>query len=343
MLLLYSIIVGLMVPLKPGILKVEPRAGQANSQFTTQISTYNTSFSSQESNGAFAYIKINDKFKLYADKVKVLGPSLLEISFSIPALLPHVQKRWSYTLVINDPKHGPFVRPEAIVLEQATIDIEKSINAWPSQASRQLNFTDQKAFPFRSILYESIRNTFYHVPLWFAMVVIFFAAVIYSIKYLRKPNHLDDMYSRSLTAVGVVFGLLGCATGAIWAKGTWGTWWTFEEIKLNVSAIAMLIYMAYFILRSALADTEQQARVSSVYSIFAFVISVPLLFVVPRMVAGSLHPGNGGNPGFGGEDLDNTLRMVFYPAIIGWILMGFWLSQLLYRYQKLEEKLSEEI
>ncbi|NNE27143.1 MAG: cytochrome c assembly protein, partial [Saprospiraceae bacterium] len=61
------------------------------------------------------------------------------------------------------------------------------------------------------------------------------------------------------------------------------------------------------------------------------------VMVVPRLTD-SLHPGNGGNPAFGGEDLDNTLRTVFYPAIIAYTIIGYWMSQLLYRYLKLENK-----
>ncbi|MFT6937764.1 MAG: heme exporter protein C [Saprospiraceae bacterium] len=97
-----------------------------------------------------------------------------------------------------------------------------------------------------------------------------------------------------------------------------------------MSAIALLIYMAYFVLRSSFDDEQQQARLSAIYNIFAFVSLVPLLFIIPRMYD-SLHPGNGGNPAFGSEDLDNTMRMVFYPAVIGWTLLGFWIANLLAR------------
>jgi len=79
---------------------------------------------------------------------------------------------------------------------------------------------------------------------------------------------------------------------------------------------------------------------TSVYNIFAFASIIPLLFVIPRLVD-SLHPGNGGNPGFGGEDLDNTMRMAFYPAIIGMTLLGLWISDLRYRLAIIADKLLE--
>jgi len=339
LIVLYTIIAGLIIPLKPGILKIKQSGLNTGQIITAEVNTYNTRY--ENGDKLDAYLKINDKVKLYSSSSKILGKEKVELTFDVPAYLPQV-KSFDYTLILVDPKHGPFVRPSAITLKQDKVDIEQALATWPKQNEIPLKFIDGIKFPFRTILYESIRNTFYHVPMWFAMVFILFAAMWYSIRYLVKPVFRFDIAARSLTSIGVILGILGCLTGSVWAKGTWGTWWTFQEIKLNVSAIALLIYFAYFILRSAIQDEEQKARVASVYNIFAFVAMVPLLFVVPRMVASSLHPGNGGNPGFGGEDLDNTLRMVFYPAIIGWTLFSFWLAELLYRYQLLQEKMDEE-
>ena len=59
--------------------------------------------------------------------------------------------------------------------------------------------------------------------------------------------------------------------------------------------------------------------------------------ILPRMTD-SLHPGNGGNPAFGNYDLNNNMRLVFYPAVIGWILIGVWISQLQLRIKILEIK-----
>jgi heme exporter protein C len=65
---------------------------------------------------------------------------------------------------------------------------------------------------------------------------------------------------------------------------------------------------------------------------------IPLVFVIPRLTD-SLHPGNGGNPALGGDDMDNTMRMIFYPAIIGWTLLGLWISQIIYRFFKVRERI----
>jgi len=96
--------------------------------------------------------------------------------------------------------------------------------------------------------------------------------------------------------------------------------------------------MAFFVLRSSFDDEDKKARISNVYNVFAFSTLIPLLFVIPRLYD-SLHPGNGGNPGLGTEDLDNTMRMVLYPAVFGWLLLGLWMAQLLKRMSALRDKL----
>ena len=60
--------------------------------------------------------------------------------------------------------------------------------------------------------------------------------------------------------------------------------------------------------------------------------------VIPRISNSSLHPGNGGNPGFNSYDLDSDLRLVFYPAVIGWILLSVWIATLLIRIEKVYRK-----
>ena len=96
------------------------------------------------------------------------------------------------------------------------------------------------------------------------------------------------------------------------------------------------------ILRSSIDDVDKKARISAAYAIFAFCTVIPLLFVVPR-ITDSLHPGNGGNPAFGGDDMDNTMRMVFYPAIIGFTLLGIWIGQIILRLRRVEEKYHMEM
>jgi heme exporter protein C len=188
--------------------------------------------------------------------------------------------------------------------------------------------------PDLAILEQSIRNLFYHVPMWFGMILMLLASAVHAIRFLSKGKMESDVYSVNLVNVAIIFGTMGIVTGMIWAKNTWGAYWT-NDPKLNSAAIGMLMYLAYLVLRNSIEDEEKRARVSAVYNLFAFPIFVVLIFVLPRLTD-SLHPGNGGNPGFNSYDLDSRLRMVFYPAVIGWTLIGFWLAGLASRIQILE-------
>ena len=141
-----------------------------------------------------------------------------------------------------------------------------------------------------------------------------------------KKKIIYDTKSHTYTSVAVFFGFLGIVSGMIWAKFTWGSFWT-NDPKLNGSAITLLIYLSYFLLRSSISDEIKKAKISSVYNIFAFAMLIPLIFILPRMTD-SLHPGSGGNPGFNVYDMNSQLRIVFYPSVLGFILLGIWISKL---------------
>ncbi|MEQ1797905.1 MAG: cytochrome c biogenesis protein CcsA [Lacibacter sp.] len=193
--------------------------------------------------------------------------------------------------------------------------------------------------PIIGNLHQTIRNLFFHVPMWFGQMILLLVSLIFSIRYLRSGNLEDDIKAREYARTGVIFGLLGLLTGAIWANFTWGKPWSNDPKQIAV-AIALLIYLAYFVLRNSMPDMDKRARVSSVYNIFAYFIYVPLIMILPRLVQ-SLHPGGKGvegNPALGGQDLDPTMRLVFWPGVIGWTLLGVWMTTLLIRFYKLKEK-----
>ncbi len=189
------------------------------------------------------------------------------------------------------------------------------------------------------IVHESVRNQFFHVSMWFTMMILLTTSLVYSIRYLAHQRYLDDLIASEFARMGIVFGLLGLVTGSVWARFTWGGWWV-NDPKLNGAAICMLIYLAYLILRNSLEDEHQRARISSVYNIFAWSTLLPLLYILPRLTD-SLHPGSGGNPGFNIYDLDNNLRLVFYPSILGWVLLGLWIIQIRIRFINLKRNFED--
>lgn len=194
--------------------------------------------------------------------------------------------------------------------------------------------------PALPILHETIRNLFYHVTQWFAMMVLLTVALWHSVKHLSTNNLRSDVVASEAVNVALFQGTLGLVTGMLWAKFTWGAWWV-GDAKLNGVAAAMLVYLAYVVLRGSMDEQQKRGRVAAVYNIFAYVMFMVLVMVLPRM-ADSLHPGNGGNPGFGGYDLDNTMKLVFYPAVLGWILMGLWLVDVRVRLGLIEKSNDHE-
>lgn len=180
--------------------------------------------------------------------------------------------------------------------------------------------------PRLDIINETIRNLYFHVPMWFGMILLFLISCVYAIRFLSSGNLRDDIRSAEFINVGILYSILGMVSGMEWAKFTWGAAWSNDPKQLG-TAMCMLIYFAYLVLRGGIKDEEKRARISAVYNIFAFALMIPLLWVLPRMVD-SLHPGAGGNPGFNAYDLDSSMRIIFYPAILGWFLLGLWITTL---------------
>ncbi len=188
--------------------------------------------------------------------------------------------------------------------------------------------------PDIAILEQSARNLFLHVPMWFTMMVMFLFSFYYSIRYLNDETLLWDTKAETATAVGLLFGICGLLTGSLWARFTWGAWWTFSEPRMNLSALSMLIFVAYFILRTAFNDPDKRAKISAIYNIFGVTTLPFLLYIIPRQLP-SLHPGAEGNPAFS-EITAPELRYIFYPAIVGFIGLAFWIKDIVQRYKALK-------
>ena len=192
--------------------------------------------------------------------------------------------------------------------------------------------------PAKPILNETIRNLYFHVAMWMAMMITFIISLVYSILYLRTNKSVYDIYALEYAKTGIVFGSLGVLTGSIWARWTWGAWWSNDPKQLG-AIIALLIYLAYLVLRNSMTDLDKRARIGAVYNIFAFAMLFPTIWIIPRLVE-SLHPGGMGNPALDTRDIDARMRMIFYPAAIpGWTLLGVWVTTLRIRLTLLTERL----
>ena len=336
-LILYSIVAGIIMPLGPGIFKISPLIGSVGKDSIIHVSGYGTHFvKGKSSNQLWLYSKAFGGLHITADRLDVKEDGYLDAYFTFPDSIKVKDSVLVMDMLANNDIDGTVVLPNAFVFKFTPGNkIPKSANI-----TVKTNKPDHKIFPYKGQLIETERNLFYHVPMWFAMIVLFMVSVVYSLKYLSKGNEIDDIRSSQFIYAGLLFAICGLLTGMLWAKFTWGEFWVFSDTKLMGAAVLCLEYFAYAILRSSIQDERSRARVSSVYNVFAAASIAPLLFILPRMQA-SLHPGNGGNPGFNSYDLDNQMRMVFYPAVLGWALFGTWIATIRVRIKKAENEILE--
>ncbi len=183
----------------------------------------------------------------------------------------------------------------------------------------------------------SLRNVFYHVGMWFGMFAMLITSFIFSLRYLRGFSEKEDAVAVEAVNVGVMFGVLGLITGAIWAKNTWGAFWV-RDPKLDGAAVGMFVYLAYVILRGSIDDRHKRAKVAAVYNIFAFILWIVFVLILPRLSSSTIHPGQDGTP-IMALDLSPSTRTVFYPAMAGWILLGFWIMNLRIRIKLIKHNL----
>lgn len=336
-LIIYAITAGLLVPLKPGLVRIAPETAKTGQTTTVKFHGYNTFYGKSPESEIRAWLEYDSLHAVAATMIKVLSDTTLETTFTIPATMPNESATVMLNAILDHPADGVSLLPGALQLtknEDTTVVATSA--SWSSNPVSRLHIVKDFSYPYRNVIYESIRNTYFHVPMWFALMFLFLASVGNSLRYLRTQNIDFDRKAAAYAETGLLFGVLGLITGMLWAHYAWGKAWS-NDIKQLMTAVALLIYLAYFILRSSFDETEKGARLAAVYNIFAFASLIPLLYIVPRMFA-SLHPGATGNPAFGSQDLDNTMRMVFYPSILGWTLLGFWIAQLRIRYQRVEDR-----
>jgi heme exporter protein C len=193
-------------------------------------------------------------------------------------------------------------------------------------------------FPVIPALEEKARNIFFHVPTAWTTVVAFLVSMFYGIQYLRTRDFEYDIKSVSSAGLGFLFCVLATITGSLWAKFNWGSFWNWDPRETSIFVL-LLIYGAYFALRSSLENEETRAKLSAVYSLVAGLTTPFFIFIMPRMMAG-LHPGakgdEGGSTPVAQLHMPANMRTVFFTSLVGFTLLFVWLLNLRVRIAKLE-------
>ncbi len=182
---------------------------------------------------------------------------------------------------------------------------------------------------------DKARVLYFHVPMSWISVLAFFMSMWYSIRYLRTREPDYDIRSFSSASLGFLFCVLATATGSLWAKFNWGSFWNWDPRQTSIF-ILLMIYGAYFALRMAIDSDEQRAKLSSVYSILAAVTVPFFVFIMPRIVE-SLHPDPIINTQ-GKINMDTTMLIIFLTSLVGFTFLFFWCLNLKVRIERLNLK-----
>ena len=183
------------------------------------------------------------------------------------------------------------------------------------------------------------RIFFFHVPQAWVASLAFVMAMVYSIMFLKSKKDIYDVRAVTANKLGLVFAILATVTGSIFAKMTWGEFWNWSEIREVSIFILLVMYGAYFALRSAVADPDKKASLSAVVSILFAVAAIFLIFILPRIYAGfSQHPSDTVVDEEGKMTMGPNVRLVFFSSLAAFTLLFLWINNLGVRTERFARK-----
>jgi heme exporter protein C len=156
--------------------------------------------------------------------------------------------------------------------------------------------------PLEAVMNYVQKIFYFHISNAWVGMLGFIVAAVAGVVYLVKKDLKWDIVELAAVEISLVFFLIAIVTGSIWAKPSWGTFWTWDA-RLTTAAILEMIYLAYLLLRQGIEDPERRARFSAVYTLIG-AVSVPVTFLSIRIWQ-TIHPAvigvgsSGAQGGFG--------------------------------------------
>ena len=335
LLLGYTLFMVFTVPLGPGLLDVQTTRQEVNEDggvYELEIVGHNTHFDQAT---PLVFIRHGDVIR-NATAIKGVEHDRLKCRVRLPKNVP--SRSWD--VFVNDSLDGTISYANGFFAEGLNAVSKAKLSSDDAVLSRLQEPHLTFHFPFQPNIMESIRNLMLHVPMWFTMFLLMGISFAQSLRVLG-PNGdtLGDQKAVASVRVGMWFGVLGLLTGSLWARFTWGAWWV-DDPQLNGAFVTVMVYAGYLVLRQSIQDDRLRQRLAAVYNLFGFLLLVVLLMVLPRFTE-SLHPGKGGNPAFSSYDLDSALRWAFYPAVLGWMILGTWMYSIALKIEQANARLDE--
>jgi heme exporter protein C len=156
---------------------------------------------------------------------------------------------------------------------------------------------------------------YFHIANAWVGMLGFLAAAVSGVIYLVKHDQKWDIIELAAVEISLVFFLIAIVAGSIWARPTWGAYWTWEP-RLTTAAILEMVYIAYLLLRQGIDDPDRRARFSAVYTLIG-AISVPITFMSIRLFR-TIHPvviGTNSSATTGSFDMTSKMLITMFFAL----------------------------
>ena len=195
--------------------------------------------------------------------------------------------------------------------------------------------------PTEAVMGDVQRLFYFHAAAGWVGMLCFISAAVAAVLYLRGQQRKWDIVQVAGIEIGLLFSFINVATGSIWARPVWNTWWTWD-VRLVTAAITLLLFSANLILRQGIDDPGRRARFSAVYTIIGF-FSVPLSFLSIRLWR-TIHQVVVGGGDAGGEGvfaMSGEMRITFYFSLFTFTVMAVDLMWHRIRLGRLAERVDE--
>lgn len=163
------------------------------------------------------------------------------------------------------------------------------------------------------------RILFFHAPAAIVGMIGYFVALTFSVLYLSSGQLRYDSLAASIVEVSLVFSCVNIVTGSIWARIIWGIWWTWDY-RLTSALVCVLIFAGYLMMRRAIEEPTQRARLSAALCIFGCV-DVVIVWKSIEWFRNN-HPGPVLSIRTGGGTMDPAMERIFYFNALAILMMA---------------------